>query len=363
MNLILRRYVVVHNERIFGEDEIGRVVLQNAGGLLHLYCSTESITRKALPWPFICDKLSVFFDIPEERQKLVISILTTPDHDTIKDILEREDLLTDAYDHAGNVQTPPVSEHDIDEELNFEVNGAEGVSQTPDRPSTSTPSSSSVRGSRFPSSAAFGDIRTPSRHGARRVISGHEPQVFNVESVFRAAEACNSDDISVLGLSANESAQVGAENLLRTSISSSGTPIFSRSTGASNFTGRDVNHGSSPNRSPFNMGAIDASLPILDNAEAENSDYPAAGDRQKEIGYGGELYVRTIPRPKHLSDVFLTTPRSTSSCNDYSGPAKLVGQATCDHAMVCRLLQALKVLILTSRYPNKRWLFELPTGS
>ena len=94
-SLVLRRYVTVKGQKIFGEDEKGRTVLQHTGTSARLYFSTESITRGVLPWHFVCDSLLSFLEIPDEKHALLNSILHTQDHTLIEDILERAGLLED----------------------------------------------------------------------------------------------------------------------------------------------------------------------------------------------------------------------------------------------------------------------------
>ena len=268
------------------------------GNLLHIYCLTESIDRNALPWHFIHEKLSVFFDIPLDRKHLLSSILTTSDHDMIKDFLERANLLTDTCDRALDAQAWPDGEFDTDEESNVEVNGVDPVLQTPNRRPHYTPSSNLVDNSPISSPPAYGNGHTSSSGGARRVSSRLEQQVINVDSILRAADTYSPDDVHVLGPSVNQSARIGAQDLLRTSVSSSGTPHSRRSVGASSSPGRVGENGPSPSRSPFDTSTMSAALPILDSVGSQNSEYRAAGDGEKEIGYGGELYVRARFRSK-----------------------------------------------------------------
>ena len=284
-SLVLRRFVVVDNERIYGKDEVGRVLLEETENLLRLYCSRDSIFRNALPWHFIREKLSVFFDISQDRQNILSSILTTQDPDMIEDFLERANLSTDFHARSGD-------EYDTDEETNVEEYAVDPASQTPDRRLDSTQSSHSVGRSRPTTPLALGNSHATSRRTGRRVSSRGKPQTINVDSIVRVADVSNLDNVDVLGPSTNQSVQDGMQNLLRASLSTSGTPNFRRSVGTSRSPRQDVTNEPSPSRSSFNMDAMSASLPNIDGVEPQDSDFSAGGDREKEIGFGGELYVR-----------------------------------------------------------------------
>ena len=100
-NLVLRRYVTVNGEKVFGEDEKGRTALQRTTDSARLYFSTESVHGGVLPWHFVCDSLSSFPKITEDKHALLNSILYTQDRLLIEDFLERAGLFeTDAIESA-----------------------------------------------------------------------------------------------------------------------------------------------------------------------------------------------------------------------------------------------------------------------
>lgn len=109
-SLVLRRHVTVNGHKIFGEDEKGRTVLQKTTTSTRLYFSTESIAGGVLPWHFVCDNLSAFLGIVGKKHALLNSILATPDHTLIEDILERAGLFeynptvsADQPEHNGDI--------------------------------------------------------------------------------------------------------------------------------------------------------------------------------------------------------------------------------------------------------------------
>nr|POF11436.1 hypothetical protein CFP56_44274 [Quercus suber] len=92
-SLVLRRYMTVDGQKIFGKDERGRTVVHATAHGLRLYFTAECIAGGSLPWHFVGVDLLALLDLPSENQALLNSILYTEDDAQIEDFLERANLL------------------------------------------------------------------------------------------------------------------------------------------------------------------------------------------------------------------------------------------------------------------------------
>lgn len=91
--LLVRRYVTVHDQKIYGKDEKGWTALDCSTTPARLYFSTETVAGAVLPWYSACDGLLSFLGLAIEKHSLLNGVLYTQGHASIEDILERAGLL------------------------------------------------------------------------------------------------------------------------------------------------------------------------------------------------------------------------------------------------------------------------------
>lgn len=93
----LRRHVTVNGREVYGQEEVGRVVVREEGTHPILFCSESSIVKNDVPWPFINASLCAMMELKAPKETTLLSILTTSDDAMIRDFLERAGLWKEDY--------------------------------------------------------------------------------------------------------------------------------------------------------------------------------------------------------------------------------------------------------------------------
>ncbi|KAF2235086.1 hypothetical protein EV356DRAFT_576268 [Viridothelium virens] len=359
-DLVLRRTVRKSSGQEIYADDVGRVRVRTDEDHISVYLNAEDTNSGKYPWYLIKEELSRFFEIPQNRREFVLGILTMDDPELIEDMLERNNVLTESESDARvdqdhfDYEAPPQPVPGVRQEG---IPATPTSSEAPSRittpvsnydssPRPSTPASQthqlrhrapSSRGETFLSPSPI--PRGPSGRSRAGSTSTSTYYVIDPSRIEAAAETFRSEHI--VGVSAAEATASSRESTsLLAAVSAPPLTPNARGTGHSQsasiqssftFTVGEVEDGPfsfsdlrqalpsiTPSRSfspsPSETPSRDASpspssAPIRPspstalrtpsrNASRASSQSPGGGGYEREIGYGGELFVRlSFPHP------------------------------------------------------------------
>ena len=87
--LKLRRYVLINDARVYGNDEDGWIVIKEIDASIRIYVSSKMAEKNRLPSKALAEKLVPLLEIGTEREILLLTILASDDDAEIEDALER----------------------------------------------------------------------------------------------------------------------------------------------------------------------------------------------------------------------------------------------------------------------------------
>lgn len=260
-----------------------------------LYCSAADISRCQLPWQFVAEQLAEHFNIPDSRRLILSSILESPDTSYIEDILERENLMERPV-------APTVVESDGNESSSDAANDDDVRPGVGERPGTHQPIPRMERTSYFDNANDSGPTTPPSlplalgpnlsntSQTGRR--SSYRANIIDETGIIASAEALETDDVRIVGPRTprtpdsiddgqEEGILPGGESTTSRLLMSSRLSLHSPSPRPRSSARRDV----------FRMSDLAAALPASPLSRSEQLDVGTSSEH--EIGYGGELFVRS----------------------------------------------------------------------
>ena len=340
-NLVLRRFVLVNNSPVYGDDEEGYLVLSDREPNLVLHVSTQVAQASTLPPVQLAEMLLPTLVIVEEKRTLLVMILGTPFNEAIEDALEKANVAPCPDPHSSSLVQP-----NDDEESDPDDDSVSGGRYTPSETSNTifgstntnnlfgstnpnnpfnSPNANSLFSSTSPTPVPNGrassshGLLTPSRSPVSSVLStGAQSTPSHISR--RRSNMRSQTPCTVIN-EANIRASAAAYDVGHTSII--GPSALARTAGRSDYheleatvdstdaASRGARNGSTSatNQSIFDMSSIGDALESV-RPTAQNSAAAMSGRSPRAMPYTGSPAARRAQDPAESTTEELThTPR------------------------------------------------------
>lgn len=246
---------------------------------LRLFCSTKSVTKHEVPWPFIRERLAEAFEIRPDMQCMLTDILTTSSSEVIEDILGSAGLMSEPTEATTQSDCSGGSEEDSD----VETGDSPDLSAKP----TEQPTSTGFHRRSYLNPQELNVGHTVTSRSSLKSESRSEADVAQEQHIVAAAGAWSVEKADIIGPIADDNSGRNNNFLVSTSRTR-------KSLNPDSLPPLDPIGGDTVDAGGFDMSAMSDALPITRSTGSQSLGLsPSTASPEQMIGFKGELFVST----------------------------------------------------------------------